>query len=120
MPLRVPAHWAVTYNQFYDVDPVIDENSDSEFYKNCDYFTQDLLQIVKTTIHNGKYAIEKYHLLIDLGYYPEGAIKGKYTLSLVKPVNGEMDWENAEEYSSKDRFEIRNQLEKWMEQYMGL
>ncbi len=120
MPLRIPNHWAVTHNQFYDVDPIVDENSDSEFLKNTDYFTQDLLQIVKTDIHNGHSVINKGHILIDLGYYPDGYINGEYKLELVKPKGDELDWENTEVFRSKDRFEIVAKLELWLEQHMGL
>jgi hypothetical protein len=117
MPLRIPAHWAVSYNDFYDVEPIIDKDSDSEFYKNCDYFTQSLLQIVKTTLRDGNPAIDENALLIDLGHYPDGAINGEYQLQLVKPLKGEMDWENAETFQSKNRFEIVAKLEQWLEQY---
>jgi hypothetical protein len=120
MPLRIPNHWAVTHNQFYDVDPIIDENSDSEYYKNCDYFTQDLLQIVKTTIHDGHPAIDKDALFIDLGHYPDGAIDGEYQIELVESIKGQRDWENSKKFRSKDRFEIVAKMEQWMEQYMGL
>ena len=120
MPLRIPAHWAVTHNQFYDVDPIIDENSDSEFYKNCDYFTQDILQIVKTTIHDGKPVIDKDHLLIDLGHYPDGEINGEYKLQLVESVQVQMDWDNSKKFRSKDRSEIVAKMEQWMEHYMSL
>jgi hypothetical protein len=120
MPLRIPAHWAVSYNDFYDVEPIIDKDSDSEFYKNCDYFMQNLLQIVKTTLKDGNPAIDKNSLLIDLGHYPDGAIDGEYKLQLIKQLDGEMDWENAEIFESKDRFEIVAKLEQWLEQHSAL
>jgi len=28
-----------------------------------------------------------------------------------------MDWENAEKFISKDRFEIRDKIEEWLERY---
>lgn len=120
MPLRIPNHWAVAHNQFYDIDPIIDENSDSEYYKNCDYFTQDLLQIVKITFHNGEPTIDKDGLLIDLGHYPDGAIDGEYQIELVESIKGQRDWENSKKFRSKDRFEIVAKMEQWMEQHMGL
>ena len=119
MPLRIPTQWAVTYNHFYDVVPIKDEKVENGWYQNSSYFTEDLLQIIKTKHQDGHPAFAKQQLLIDLGYYPEGCVDGKYVLQLVKPAGGEMDWENAEQFKSKDRFEIQAKIEQWLEQYQN-
>ncbi|MFA8436822.1 MAG: hypothetical protein ACEPOZ_20130 [Marinifilaceae bacterium] len=114
MRLRVPARWAVTYNQFYDVDPISNPDSEYGMYKNWDYFTEDILQIVKTDFMDGDPGIAKNHLLIDLGYYPEGKEEGAYGLQLVFK-DKEQGWLELAEFDSKDRYEIRNKMEEWME-----
>jgi len=117
MRLSIPANWAVTYNQFHDVDPVLNEESNSGTYKNWYHFTEDLMQITKLSYEGDQKVVAQNHLLIDLGYYPEGKAEGEYTLSLVWPKDDSMDWENAEKFISKDRFEIRDKIEEWLERY---
>jgi len=110
--LKIPAGYAVAYNEFYDVDPVVSEDSDS-LIENWGLFTEDLLQIVKLRINNGKWYIPEREntLLFDLGWYPDSNINGHYRLLLV-----DGDWNEIKSISSKDRFLIKETLEEWMEE----
>ncbi|KNY25904.1 hypothetical protein [Pseudobacteroides cellulosolvens] len=56
MPIKIPGGFAITYNKFFDVDPVQSE-VDKGILQNWGYFTQDILQIVKIGLKNGKWYI---------------------------------------------------------------
>ncbi len=114
LPLRIPSGFAVCYNRFHDVEPMTRE--DSSVLKNWDYFTQDLLQITKMEMSEGKWAMpvqQKY--VINLGWYPDGEKDGAYTLT-VEWGSEKGDWVTKREFSSPDRFEIRETLESWMKE----
>lgn len=112
MQLKIPAGYAVTYNKFYDVDPVLSADS-NYFIENWGFFTEDLLQIVKMKINNGKWFIPEREdtILFDLGWYPDSDINGHYRLEL---VDGE--WNEIKSISTKDRFVIKETLEEWLEE----
>lgn len=111
MQLKIPAGYAVTYNKFYDVAPLLSEGNDT-FIENWGFFTEDLLQIVKLRLHKGKWYIPEREdtILFDLGWYPDSDINGHYHLQLV-----DGDWNDIKSISSKDRFWIKETLEEWME-----
>lgn len=112
MQLRIPTGYAVTYNKFYDVDPI--SQADSDFIENWECFTEDLLQIVKIGIKNGAWYVpdREKRLLFDLGWYPDSSIDGQYTLEV---VDGE--WNVFKSISTKDRKVIKEKLEEWLEEY---
>ncbi|MNP60892.1 hypothetical protein D3C76_1560200 [compost metagenome] len=112
MQLRIPSGYAVTYNKFYDVDPI--SQADSDFIENWEFFTEDLLQIEKIRIKKGAwYVPEKDNrLLFDLGWYPDSSIDGHYKLEV---VDGE--WNVFKSISTIDRNVIREKLEEWLEEY---
>ncbi|MFD1176644.1 hypothetical protein ACFQ3W_10070 [Paenibacillus puldeungensis] len=112
MQLRIPTGYAVTYNKFYDVDPI--SQADSDFIENWGYFTEDLLQIVKIGIKNGAWYVpdRENRLLFDLGWYPDSSIDGHYTLEV---VDGE--WNVFKSISTKDRKVIKEKLEGWLAEY---
>lgn len=112
MPLKIPQGWAITYNKLMDVMPI---KGKEEEIDNWEYFTEDLLQIVKLSIKNGKYFIPNQHFLIDLGWYPDSLINGEYKLVLVwLNLEAENKWEEIANFSSQDRFAIRDKLESWL------
>ncbi|MDE6775862.1 MAG: hypothetical protein K2J37_06185 [Ruminococcus sp.] len=94
-PLRIATGWNVKYNMFseYDLDKDGAEYSD-ELY-------EDLLQL------------ENKNLLIDLGWYPHGDIKGSYKLYLVDKTNDSPFELPVEIFSSKSKQEIINRIEHW-------
>ncbi|SCY87165.1 hypothetical protein SAMN05720606_11113 [Paenibacillus polysaccharolyticus] len=110
--LKVPAGYAVVYNKFYDVEPILSEDSD-DFIENWGFFTEDLLQIIKLKIKKGKWYVPEREdtILFDIGWYPDSNINGEYSLQL---VDGE--WNEIKSISSKDRFVIKEVLEEWMEE----
>ncbi|WP_254438624.1 hypothetical protein [Paenibacillus sp. DCT19] len=114
MQLKIPAGYAVTYNKFYDVDPILSADRDY-FIENWGFFTEDLLQIVKMKISKGKWVIPEREdtQLFDLGWYPDSDINGYYRLELV-----DGDWNEIKSISSKDRFVIKEQLEEWLEEQL--
>ncbi|WP_036940652.1 hypothetical protein [Pseudobacteroides cellulosolvens] len=52
-------------------------------------------------------------MIIDLGWYPDGDPDGNYGLSLAI-VREDNSWDILKEFSSKNRFEIRDKIEQWM------
>lgn len=110
--LRIPAGWAVTYNHFADVDPIVAEDGGID---NWDCFKESLLQISHLQLKKGRHQIPERTILIDLGWYPEASMDGAFRLCIViVDPNAAEVWEYVEEYSSKDRFAIRGKLEAWM------
>lgn len=116
--LKVPMGWAVTYNKFVDVLPQLDHTG--EHLENWHFFTEDLLQISKLSLKKGSYYLPQRRLLIDLGWSPDTAPNGQYRLSLVfvDPKHNNV-WEEIAAFSSKNRLEIRDKMEDWLEQLTG-
>ncbi|WP_248061012.1 hypothetical protein [Paenibacillus silvae] len=112
IPLKIPAGYAITYNKFYDVEPVLSMDSDY-FIENWGFFTEDLLQITKLKIKKGKWYIPEREevMLLDLGWYPDSDMNGQYCLQLV-----DGNWNEIKSICSKDRFLIKETLEEWMEE----
>lgn len=52
LPLKVPMGFAICFNKFVDVDPIPCETGDG-FIENCEYFTEDILQIVMMKLVDG-------------------------------------------------------------------
>lgn len=112
LPLKIPAGWAVTYNQFVDEDAVINKNGTIE---NWDAYKESLLQIQRLDIMNGSHYIPRATLLIDLGWTPEGRSDGSFKLVLVfLNPDAKNIWEPIAHFESKDRFQIQGQIEEWL------
>lgn len=114
MELKIPAGFAVYFNKFCDVEPEPDLDTE-DFLKNWDYFTEDILHIIKLEYKNGEMYIPKSgeeSIIIDLGWYPDSSPKGEYALQIVK-VNGY--WDVLKEKRTKNRFDIKETLEEWLE-----
>ncbi|NLK98831.1 MAG: hypothetical protein GX272_12285 [Epulopiscium sp.] len=115
MPIKIPGGFAVTYNKFFDVEPVQSEESKGGL-QNWGYFTQDIMQIIKIGLKKGKWYIpSKDYMIIDLGWYPDGDPNGEYGLSLAI-VREDNSWDTIKEFSSKNRFEVKDKIEEWMEE----
>lgn len=109
MELRIPQGFAIGYNKFCDVEPKQDEDGDG-FLENWSYFTEDILQMFKMEIRDGKWIIpEKNMLIIDLGWYPDSSVDGQYRLVIANE-----NWDILKEKSSKSRYEIKDTLEEWL------
>jgi hypothetical protein len=114
MPLKIPTGYAIGYSEFYDVDPVLIEESKESILENSFYFQEDLLQVMKMDIKEGEWYIPSKHLLIDLGWYPDGKSNGNYRLILAIVEEG-CEWDVLKEFRSQNRYEIQHTIEKWME-----
>ncbi|MGG3280147.1 hypothetical protein [Paenibacillus solani] len=111
MPLKIPAGYAITYNNFHNIDPIIDEVNKKRI-SNSFYFTEDILQIHKMVVVNGNWVVpEEGKIIIDLGWYPECTSNGKYKLVVV-----DEQWNEIKSMRSKDRLKIRDTLEKWLKE----
>lgn len=114
IPLKIPMGFAVCYNKFHDIEPEPSMEED-EFMGNWGYFTEDILQIVKMELKEGSWYIPLINnYVIDSGWYPDGKINGQYKLVLAK-VNEDYSWDILREKVSRDRFEIRDAIEEWMQ-----
>lgn len=94
-PLRISTGWFVSYNMFSEYDPDIDDEDDS------DELCEDMLQL------------KNNNLLIDLGWYPAGDIKGSYKLFLVDTTEKYPFETPLEVFSSKSKKEIIHMIECW-------
>ncbi|MEO3946304.1 hypothetical protein [Gorillibacterium sp. CAU 1737] len=109
IPLRIPMGFAICFNKFVDVEPIVCKTGDG-FIENWQYFTEDILQIEMMNIVDGGWVIPKSEkIIIDLGWYPDGQITGQYRLVQVNE-----SWEVIREIYSKNRYEIRDTIEDWM------
>lgn len=113
MRLRIPRGWIVFDNKLHDVEPVTEESSD--LIRNWhEGFTEDVLWIQEYCINDkGQYAIpEKYFYSIDVSWLSDGNKNGQYYAKLHwGSVDG---YDDVELFASKNRFEIRDKIEFWM------
>lgn len=115
MPLRIPQGYAVCFNEFYDIVPF--SHSDKDFLLVSGYFKEDILQISKMDVEDGRWIIPEEHLIIDLGWYPDGDPDGQYTLKLAT-IRKDLDWETIKVHKTRDRFEVRDTIEEWLQEYI--
>ena len=94
-PLRIPAGWFVSYNMFSEYDP--DSDGEKYSYELC----EDMLQL------------KNKNLLIDLGWYPHGDIKGNYKLYLVDTTIDFPFETPLQVFSSKSKKEVIYMIESW-------
>lgn len=110
-PLRIPAGWKITFNDFFMLDPEQYTDSDHEIWEN---FVEDLLYIVNewTFKKDKKTYIKK--IAIDLGWYPEMDVNGEFALYVIK----DDDWDcPLAEFRSGSRREIVDTIEAFLKEY---
>ena len=94
-PLRIQAGWKVEYNNFTEYD--MEEDGGNDWLE----WNEDLLRLYN----------EKANLIIDLGWYPDGDIKGSYRLVAIlddhwnKPIL---------ELKTRSTQEVGDTMELWM------
>lgn len=116
--LKIPTGFAVCYNKFHDIEPITSKDSD-ETLENWGYFTEDILQIVKMELRDGNWFVPNIrNIVIDLGWYPDGNANGQYRLVVAK-VQEDYSWDILKEKVSRNRFEIRDTLEDWMQSILN-
>jgi hypothetical protein len=92
--LKIPTGWTVTWNQFYDIEPIsniyCDGLPDGDVWE---LFLQDLLQLKQ---------INK-SIILDLGWIPEANPEGSYHLQII----ANEDWSTPIlVYRSKNKIEV--------------
>jgi hypothetical protein len=111
MRLQVPPQWAICYNQFFDVAPVVEDGEQL----NDTYFKEDLLwmqSMRSSATPDVPYEVDPGGWLADIGWYPEGEPAGAYSLHLFRLDPAEDAWPAAPpRFRSPNRFLIRSVLE---------
>jgi len=93
-PLRIPTGWDVTWNTFYEADPIHFNEEDSNF---CLNFTEDLLQM------------KRGNIILDLGWYPECKVDGEYRLVVIQ----DEEWEKPFfSFETRDKATIIHKIEE--------
>ena len=106
-PLRIPAGWSVLYNKLSLADPEKLLEEDSVWLN----FTEDILQLCTHIRRKRDKHREEQTLTVDLGWYPDSDPAGRFRLLAVL----DQDWTvPLLEFSSRDRTEIVDQLERWL------
>lgn len=103
-PLRIPSGWGIEYNHFSENNPSDYPNPENDvwFFE----FVEDILLIRRKT--------KDIILDIDLGWYPEGNPNGNFVLYAIKNNNWDCP---LKEFVSRDRLEVLNKIEEWLEYY---
>lgn len=103
MPLRIPGGWTVDFNRF--------ENLDIDQLPPLDKDTCGLLSLKCDLVRERDGEVERQELQIYLELYPNGDPDGEFALWAV--LN--RDWyDPLREFSSRDKNEIVETLEKWL------
>jgi hypothetical protein len=111
VPLRIPTGWAVTWNTFYEVTPILEGNE----LVNAADFDEDLLQIESITFEEEMGRIEVEPYILDLGWYPAEDPNGAYTLTLLRG-----DWDHVlKTFTSRNIAEIQTTIDRWLEILSG-
>lgn len=110
-PLRIPAGWKITFNDFFMLDPAQYTGSDTDFWEN---FVEDMLYIVyEWSLKKDKITYTK-KIAIDLGWYPEMDINGEFALYVIK----DDDWDYPlAEFRSRSQREIVDTIEIFLKKY---
>ncbi|MDE7228910.1 MAG: hypothetical protein K2N56_00385 [Oscillospiraceae bacterium] len=107
-PLRIPPHWTMELNKLEDIDP---ETLPPEDKTWLFAFNEDILHMYSIISRKRNKQTEEQKLGIDLGWYPDGDPNGNFVLQAV--LNE--DWlDPLMKFSSRNKNEIVNTLEKWL------
>ena len=111
IPIRITQGWAVIYNRFYDVLPVVDEYGTIQ---NWSFFTSRLLNIHVLDMKTSKVDYEQT-LFIDVEWNKEGDPEGDYYAALIyQNQPKDIRWQEVKNFRSKDRFMIAETIATWM------
>lgn len=103
MPLRIAQGWAIVYNAFVDVDPIVAEGR----IANEEHYQEDLLLIQQITLESGEWIVLPEGYGLDLGWYPDGDPDGSFGLALIRGK-----WDHILlQLHSRDRLLIRDAIE---------
>ena len=94
-PLRIPSGWTVNYNHFSEYDPLTE--SPEYLYE----LSEDMLQM------------ENDRFLIDLGWYPEMDLNGRFILVLADRTRERPFEHPIERFETRDKAEVTAKIEEW-------
>jgi len=102
VPLRVPGGWKVDHNSFFAVDTQVD----SEYHQIiAKYLVEDLAYI-----HNLDQSVDQM-IHIELGWYPDMDLSGKYRLNIVRGNDTVLDVFVSESYE-----DIASRITYWFDE----
>ncbi len=107
-PFRLAPNWKIMWNKLSDIEPDdIKQNDEAWLFM----FVQDILYIVTEYTHKENKNPIKHTLAIDLGWYPEGDIKGCYHLVAILDNN----WNKPIlEIKTRSTQEVVDTIELWL------
>lgn len=83
--IGLPANWTIKWNKIISLDP---ENNDLPDNRVEEvwlwHFTQNLVWATNN----------EDNLALDIGWYPDGELNGRYGLQLIKGIDKDADWRN--------------------------
>lgn len=107
-PLRIASNWKVMWNKLEDIEPdYTDPDHDAWLF----IFLEDIVYIITEYTYKKDKKTIKRTLAIDLGWYPDGDIKGSYRLVAIlddhwnKPIL---------ELKTRSTQEVVDTMELWM------
>lgn len=108
LPFRLAPNWEIKWNKLENIEPdTLEESDDKWLY----VFVEDMLYIETSFTYKRNKKSIKHTLAIDLGWYPEGDIKGFYHLYAIL----DNDWDTPIfELKTRSTQEVVEIMEKWM------
>ena len=103
VPLRIPTGWAVVFNNFWEIKPLIEEGK----LVNTSDFTQDHL-VIERVVPKGT---NSPPYVLDLGWYPEEDLNGQYRLVLTNRNSNEV----LKKFESSDYEKISEAIGQWLD-----
>ena len=106
VPLEIPHGWAVLYNAFSRIEPIIQDG----VIVNDQYYQQNLLLISQLKHTDAGWNIDPQGIRFDVGWYPESSPDGAFQLVVLQA-----DWENIIiRLKSKNRDVIAEAINNFM------
>ncbi len=107
-PFRLDSNWTVKWNKLKDIEPDNIEQEDEAWLYT---FVEDMTYLVKEDTYKENKKIITHTLAIDLGWYPDGDIKGNYRLIAIL----DNDWSNPIlELKTRSTQEVADTIEQWV------
>lgn len=107
-PFRLAPAWKIMWNKLKDIEPDNVKPDDDAWLFT---FVEDMTYIVTESTYNENKKIIKRTLAIDLGWYPEGDIKGCYYLVAIL----DNDWNQPIlEMKTRSTQKVVDTIELWL------
>ncbi|MCI9052710.1 MAG: hypothetical protein HFI05_12465 [Lachnospiraceae bacterium] len=106
-PFRLKSNWTIKWNKLEDIEPDEIEPEDEAWLY---IFVQDMTYLVTEYTYKENKKVITHTLAIDLGWYPEGDVKGHYYLIAIL----DDDWNNPIlELKTRNTQEVADTIEQW-------